>query len=472
VCLVPKKLVVYLGDISRTKTDVAHKLIQKDCDVIYTEGPDQLLQCIENKPAAIIVLESNPILDWDVIEVTKKIRLSYEQIPIILFIKNSSENLAISALKAGVHDYFKIPINHDQFMTAINNFYLTKANAESKQQPDNIYEKCTKLSNIKIVGASEKIFHTRQLAGKFAHTNSNVLITGETGTGKELIARLIHSSSSRRNSPITCVNCAAIPENLLESELFGHERGAFTGAQNNRDGILMHANKGTLFLDEIGEMSIYAQAKILRAIETKTVQRIGSKHTTPVDIRVIAATNQNLEKLVETKQFRKDLFYRLNVARIHLPPLRERITDIKPLCDHFVSEFNSLFKQNIIKINDEVLSLLLQYKWPGNVRELKNVMEAIFINQPVKEIQVKDLPENYYEILTNRSNKLEAEAIHEEERDKLLVALISTNWNKSKAAEKLNWSRMTLYRKMQKYQIMDDERVGGINAAISTSVTV
>ena len=235
----------------------------------------------------------------------------------------------------------------------------------------------------------------RGYIAKVASTDSNVLLTGETGTGKELAAELIHRSSRRRQSPFVCINCAAIPDTLLESELFGYERGAFTGAHAFKEGTLKLADGGSVFFDEIGDMSLYAQAKILRAIESKEVHRLGGKASIPLNVRLIAATNQDLERLVAEGKFRTDLYFRLNVARIHLPPLRDHKEDIPPLCEHHIRELNRQFGLEVEGFSEEAFAYVLRYNWPGNVRELKNFIEATFVNLPSRRISLMDLPDHF-----------------------------------------------------------------------------
>jgi transcriptional regulator with PAS, ATPase and Fis domain len=286
---------------------------------------------------------------------------------------------------------------------------------------------------------------------KVATTDSHVLITGETGTGKELAAQYIHQQSMRRTRPVVFINCAALPDGLLESELFGYERGAFTGAISAYSGKLKLADGGTVLFDEIGDMSPYAQAKILRVIETKEVYPLGGRRSVPLDIRIIAATNRDLERQVSKNEFRHDLYFRLNVARIHLPPLRERRDDIPLLIDHFVQEFSARFGRWIDGFSKEAMEILLRYEWPGNVRELMNLIERIFIDPPREKVAVGDLPESMHSPLPAPRKILPAE------RELLLYTLSQTNWNKSKAAERLHWSRMTLYRKIAKYRIVEPQ---------------
>jgi transcriptional regulator with PAS, ATPase and Fis domain len=303
-----------------------------------------------------------------------------------------------------------------------------------------------------LVASSEAMVRLRSYLPKVARSDASVLITGETGTGKERVAQAVHRLSSRCAAPFVCINCAAIPDNLVESELFGFERGAFTGAQNAYSGKLRLANRGTVFFDEIGEMSSVAQAKLLRAIETREIFPIGGSRAIALDIRIIAATNQDLEPLLETNRFRRDLFYRLNVARLHLPPLRERREDIPLLFEHFLSEFNRRHGLAIAKASAELRECLINYDWPGNVREMRNLVEAIFIDPPTDIIAVGDLPIAFQRIFGGFVRP------PSDERTRLLSILQSTNWNKSRAAAKLKWSRMTLYRKLSKYAISAEQR--------------
>jgi transcriptional regulator with PAS, ATPase and Fis domain len=299
-----------------------------------------------------------------------------------------------------------------------------------------------------MIGKSSPIREIKTYLHKIATTDSTALISGETGTGKGLAAELIHRNSSRYKKPFVSVNCAALPESLIESELFGHERGAFTGATTLQRGKFELASGGTVFLDEIGDMNLYAQTKILRTIEKKEVYRLGGKKNIPIDIRIIAATNQEPERLLENGEFRKDLYYRLNVARVHMPPLRDRKEDIPLLLNHYIQEMNRYFGRNIKGFTKDANNTLLYYNWPGNVRELKNVVEAAFINLPPENVDLVELPKSFL-------NRLKlSEHSSDSERDRMLAILFETNWNKSKAAQKLHWSRMTLYRKMAKYHIM------------------
>ncbi len=298
-----------------------------------------------------------------------------------------------------------------------------------------------------MIGTSLQITTIRDYIAQIARFNPHVLITGETGTGKELAAEMLHATSPRAKCPFSTFNCAAIPDSLVENELFGHEKGAFTGAESKREGLFASAQGGTVFLDEIGELPLSGQAKILRVLETSQIQRLGSVRSYPVDVRIVAATNQRLEERVAQGLFRRDLYYRLNVARVHLPPLRERIGDIPSLIEHFIHLFNERMDKQVVGLAPEVTDCLMEYDWPGNIRELKNVIEATFLTIQSSQIRFKDLPADCQ---VTFSHKLARPCI---EREKLLSVLLSTNWNKTNAAKQLHWSRMTVYRKMAIYSI-------------------
>jgi two-component system response regulator HydG/two-component system response regulator AtoC len=304
----------------------------------------------------------------------------------------------------------------------------------------------------RLLGESEPMRKLRNYVTRVARSDCNVLITGETGTGKELVAHMIHHESVRSTKAFVCVNCAAIPDALFESELFGHERGAFTGASCARDGRMRQADGGTLFLDEIGEMTPMVQAKLLRAIETKELQRIGARNRSTVDIRIVAATNQDLQTLVAAGGFRKDLYFRLNVARVSLPPLRARREDIPLLLEAHLLHLNRHQGTNVRGFSDAAMRILCAYDWPGNVRELKNALEATLLNVRSQWIEIEDLPEEL------RGSLQLGQLLPEEDdidRRRVIDTLQVCRWNKAQAARQLQWSRMTLYRKMAKYQIVE-----------------
>lgn len=366
----------------------------------------------------------------------KSLRDKGVNVPCIVIASEGNEELAVSALRAGANDYLKTPLSLDHLDTALDRLVSppSENNAET------------------MIGSHHSTQAVRRYLNRAAPASSTVLITGETGTGKELAASYIHRHSSRRGNAFVSVNCAAMPETLLESELFGYERGAFTGADGARDGKWKQADRGTLFLDEIGEMSPSAQAKILRVLDNREVCRLGGLKSQRVDVRVVAATNQEIEKLVDERKFRADLYFRLNVARLHLPPLRERRSDIPALIKHYVQEMNIKFRRKITGFDSEAMDTLEHYDWPGNIRELKNLVEAVFIELPDDCLDLAKLPAA---IAVRLASMREMPA---EEREQVLGALLKTDWNVSQAAAELRLSRMTLYRKMAKYQIVRSPR--------------
>ncbi len=375
-------------------------------------------------------------------------------------IKNS-----VTAMRLGAYDYLAKPVDPQELKLvvkrALEHKQLKQENLQLKKQ---LYKR---FGFANIIGTSEAITQIFDLIKKVADTDSTVLLLGESGTGKELIARAIHYNSQRRQGPLIPVNCAAIPEELLESELFGHERGAFTHAVRTRIGRFEQANGGTIFLDEIADMSPGLQVKILRVLQNRAFDRIGGVKTIRVDIRVIAATNQDLEGMVSQGRFREDLYYRLNVIPIRVPPLRARISDIPLLANHFLQEFSRKKKKPLKRLNPEVMDLLLHYAWPGNVRELENLMERLVILSEGEVVKVSDLPERFRVALPpSTAPGLRdfpeqgihlTDAVQEFERHLILKALEKSNWVKSRAAQLLNLNRTTLIEKMKKQKLQPSQ---------------
>ncbi|HEX3094218.1 MAG TPA: sigma-54 dependent transcriptional regulator, partial [Candidatus Angelobacter sp.] len=419
---------------------IAESLFGQGLDVVLTKTQHALMRMLDRCAADAIVLGPSAITPGHSFEVAQQIRDFAGSIPLILVVPDSSEDLAIAALKAGMSEYVKYPFCPGELAIAVRhclNLQQSQANGSLSDGGLGV-----------IIGDSPVMQEIRGRIMRVACSDSNVLITGETGTGKELLAQVLRDRSSRRNQPFIAINCAAIPDSLLESELFGYAKGAFTGADASHGGKLQAADKGTVFLDEIGDMSAYGQAKILRMVESKEVQRLGSNRGIPIDVRIIAATNQDLEQLARENKFRRDLYFRLNVARVHLPPLRERKEDLPALIEHYIRHFNQRFGQKVRYLSAEALNCFLCYDWPGNVRELKNLLESIFVEGPSQNVSVAELPPQFCRQM------MEMKSVSGNERERLLWALSATNWNKSKAADKLSWSRMTLYRKMARYNIV------------------
>ncbi|WKZ69511.1 MAG: sigma 54-interacting transcriptional regulator [Melioribacteraceae bacterium] len=309
-----------------------------------------------------------------------------------------------------------------------------------------------------IVGKNKEIKQIINVLESVAQTDSSVLVTGESGTGKELAARAIHLNSHRRTGPFIAVNCSAFAESLIESELFGHEKGAFTGAIKSKIGRFELAQNGTLFLDEIGDLSITVQTKLLRVLETKEIERVGSNKPIKINTRIIAATNKDLEIEIEAGRFREDLYYRINVMNIHLPPLRERKDDLPILVNHFIEKFNEKFKRDIKHFSSSAFDILMDYNWPGNIRELENVIEHCFVLCGSDVIQIEHLPkrlreENFNSITKNTSGNLNH--LKDAERNIIINTLKKHNGNRSKTAEELNIHPTTLWRKMKKLNLLE-----------------
>ena len=314
--------------------------------------------------------------------------------------------------------------------------------------------------NYRIIGKSNAVKQIIEKINIIAPTDARVLITGETGTGKELVAWALHHNSLRKNKPYLKINCASIPGELLESELFGHRRGSFTGADKDRMGKFIAANNGTLFLDEIGDMDILLQSKLLRVLEENEVTVIGDNLPKKIDVRIIAATNKNLLRETEEGRFREDLFHRINVFQIHIPPLRERKEDILPLAYHFLRKFADSYNKSVLSISSQVEGLLLNYNWKGNVRELKNIIEKLVILSKGREITIED----YFLATGNQENpSVEGwsslkKAKEDFEKKLILKTLAETDWKISLAAEKLNIERTNLFKKMKKYGIKNKNK--------------
>ncbi|MBN2354480.1 sigma-54-dependent Fis family transcriptional regulator [candidate division KSB1 bacterium] len=385
----------------------------------------------------------------DGLELQRRIRQVNTDVIIIIMTAYASVDTAVQSLKEGAYDYVVKPFNPDNLSHLIRNATeQLSLKSENTQLRNNIRQiSC----GDEIVGQSPQMRRIMELVQTVAPSDSTVVIRGESGTGKEMIARAIHCHSPRRYFPIVPVNCGALPETLLESELFGHEKGAFTGAQTRRKGRFEMADRGTLFLDEIGNISPKMQMELLRVLESKQFSRVGGNQTIQVDVRIICATNKNLEKAVEDGEFREDLYYRINVFTIILPPLRERKSDIPLLAQHFLRKYASSMNKSITEIAPEAMNLLVQHQWPGNIRELENAIERAMVVGKPPTLKAEDLPFQ----LTAQSGTDESQPITLEEIEKKHIAQIlkKTNWNISRAAELLKIDRVTLYNKIKKFQL-------------------
>ncbi|MFQ6092039.1 MAG: sigma-54-dependent transcriptional regulator [bacterium] len=394
-----------------------------------------------------IVLLDIKMPGMDGMELQKRIKEIDANIIVIMITAYAAVDTAVQALKEGAFDYVTKPFDPDDMSHLIRN-----AVAQRKLTTENIQlrQKIDELSKFDgIVGESLSMKRVFELVHTVAQSDATVVIHGESGTGKELVARAIHSNSPRRYFPIIPVNCGALPEGILESEIFGHEKGAFTGAQYRRKGKLEMADGGTLFLDEISNIGMKTQMDLLRVLETKKFTRLGGSQEITVDFRVVCATNQNLEKMVEEGTFREDLYYRINVFAIHLPPLRERQSDIPLLAQHFVKKYALAMNKQIAEISPEAMDLLVRYDWPGNVRELENAIERAMVVGKPPRINPTDLPFQ----LSSKKAVPAADSLEEVEKTHILNVLERMGWNISRSAEILKIDRVTLYNKIKKYDL-------------------
>ncbi|MDH5669447.1 MAG: sigma-54 dependent transcriptional regulator [Nitrospira sp.] len=419
-----------------------------------TEG----LQMAKSMPVHIVVTDLQ-LPDIDGISIIDRLaRLDAKIIPIMVTGFGTIET-AVRAMKSGAYDFITKPFEPETVVVvvrkAVEMYRLRQENHLLRKAVREQY----RLEQL--VGTSEPIRQVLDFVQKVADSDSTVMIQGESGTGKELVARMLHFNSTRKDRPLVPVNCGAIPENLLESELFGHEKGAFTGATHTRMGRFEMANGGTIFLDEIGEMSLPLQVKLLRVLQERSFERVGGNRTIQVDVRIVAATNQDLETLVEEKRFRQDLFYRLNVIPIVIPPLRERRSDIPLLFDHFLTRFNQTKHTQISGIDPDALCLLSNYEWPGNIRELENMVERMVVLKKHGVIETADLPEKISRRqvapeLKEQFIRFTEDGIHltreveQYENNLIIEALRKANGVTTKAAQLLHLNRTTLVEKLKR----------------------
>ncbi len=409
-----------------------------------TETAKDGLQALEKvsrfRPEIVLLDKNMPRMDG--MKALTEIKKNYPNTVIVMITAHGDVESAVEAMKSGAYDYVEKPFDNDKLL-----LLAERAGEHHRLQSevtilrDAVNEK---FSFKNIIGTSSSLKKVLDRVASVCETDASVLITGESGTGKELVARAIHFNSPRRNGPLVTVNCGAIPLQLMESELFGHEKGAFTDAKELKIGKFEQAKGGTLFLDEIGELPIDAQVKLLRVLEDKKITRLGGKKEISVDIRLISATNNNLYERVQNNTFRLDLFYRLNIFTVHMPPLREREEDIPLLVDHFIRKHNPALRTKVTGCTKEALAVLHSYSWPGNIRDLENAIQSAMIVCKTGKILPEHLPV-----------RLSSSPSSDTERDKIVKALEQCKYNKSETAELLGISRKTLFNKMKKYGLSE-----------------
>ncbi len=427
-------------------------LINEALEIETASDGVEALKKLKAFPADIVITDVR-MPNMDGLTLLEEIRMRYPDIFVVVVTAYGSIEDAVKAMKAGAYDYVLKPFDFDTIRRVIEKITGHKRILEKNIFLGKEHRKGYRFENI--IGQDPKMFEIFRKIMDVANTNATVLITGESGTGKELIAEAVHFGSPRRSEPLIKVNCAALTETLINSELFGHEKGAFTGAIAQKKGHFELADEGSIFLDEIGDVPIPTQISFLRVLELGTFQRVGGTRTLKVDTRVICATNKDLSHAVKEKLFREDLFYRINVVPIHMPPLRERKSDVPLLANHFLRKYCTEARKNILRISRAAMNILIRYDWPGNVRELANIVENAVIFCKGREIIPADLPEELKETTQKKGFTLGLSSISLPLAEATMIrkVLEETNWNLKQAARELDIARGTLYSKMKKYGI-------------------
>jgi two-component system nitrogen regulation response regulator NtrX len=441
--------VLVVDDEIAIRETLAQILGYEDYRVLTAASGPEALALLQEKPANLLLVDIK-MPDMDGFEVLARVKAEHAELPVIVISGHGDIQTAVQAVKAGAYDFLEKPLDRSRLLVTVQNCL---AHAQALGERERLAVKAGRTTPL--VGECAAMQEVRAFIAKAAPTESTVLVTGENGTGKELVVSGLHAGSPRRDGPLIEVNCAAIPSDLVESELFGHEKGAFTGADKQRIGKFEQAHGGTLFLDEIGDMGEQAQAKVLRAVEEGTIQRVGGRETMKVDVRIVAATNRDLSD--PQSGFRRDLFFRLNVLSVHLPPLRERPGDVVLLLEHLMNQLASTMKVAPKDFAPETLALLEEYTWPGNVRELKNLVERLLILVPGPLIKPADLPSlpgadrdlgetpDLFRCNDFQEFKAQAEAMFLQQK------LRENRFNVSRTAELLGMQRSNLYKKITKY---------------------
>ncbi|TEU16726.1 MAG: sigma-54-dependent Fis family transcriptional regulator [Dehalococcoidia bacterium] len=443
--MMQKVKILVVDDEAIVRESLGDWLKDADYQVFTAESGQEALRVIEREKPVIMIADL-VMPGMDGIELMKRAKARQPGIEVIIITAYASIPTAITAMKEGAYDYIEKPFCPERAELLVKKLAerqeLIEENLSLRQRLEDRYH----FENI--ITKSPKMQRLIELIKVVGKSNATVLITGESGTGKELAARAIHSQSSRHNKPFIAVSCAALPESLLESELFGHEKGSFTGAYTQKKGKFEFANGGTIFLDEVGEMSANIQVHLLRVLEEKEFTRVGGNEPIRVDLRVISATNKDLRKAIEKQEFREDLYYRLNVVNIELPHLRERKEDIPLLAEHFLNKFTAENRKEVTGFSPDAMEFLLDYDWPGNVRELENAIERAVILTKDSLITVADLPQENLSLVRLAST---GKNLKEVEKNHVLNVLRKTGGNYSEAARILGISRMTLYNKAKEY---------------------
>jgi len=453
-----KQNILVVDDEKNMLRSLQNVLDAEGWGVLVAESGTKALKVLLETPVSLIISDAR-MPEMDGFQLLEAVKKKFPALPFIMVTAYATPQLAVKAIKAGARDYLAKPFDPEELIHVVENTLQRERLLEENRQLKSERAVVNRVEDI--IGSSQQMQRVRELITTVAPTNSTVLILGESGTGKELVAGALHSHSARGEKPFVRVNCAAVPENLLESEFFGHEKGAFTGADRQRRGRFEDADGGTILLDEIGDMSRPLQSKMLRVLEDGTFTRVGGNDQIKVNVRILAATNRDIKKAIQDKEFREDLFHRLNVVQIALPPLRERRSDIGELANNFLQQSNVSLNKRVLRFSDEALRLMESYSWPGNIRELKNAVERAVIVEKSNEIQAQSLPPlaaptSGEKLAINLDVSLE-ETINGIERQLIEQALLENRGSMNKAAARLKISRHALRYRMQKLGMSVDE---------------
>lgn len=446
-----KKTILVIDDEASMRRNVRDVLSMEGYILYEAADGEEGIALLKTISPSLILLDYN-LPQTDGITVLGKIKQLHPEVPVIIFTAFSTNERVIEAMKNGAYDYIEKPFELDDFLLSVQRAvnYAALINEVKQYRTEDAPEAA--IADAQLVGRSGRMREVFKMVGRAASSDATILIEGESGTGKELIADAIQRYSLRKDKPYVKVNCGALAESLLESEIFGHEKGSFTGAIAQKPGKFEIANGGTIFLDEINNMPHSLQIRLLRVLQNKSFYRVGGETPISVDVRVIAATNKNIESEVEEGRFRRDLFYRLNVIRIYIPPLRERAEDIRPLTDHFISKYSPVKKYIL---SEETAASMLSYSWPGNVRELENMIQRgiVISNDNMLRIQLPDSTRPKESHAHEESGLSFHEQVARFEKELILTALRKTGGNKSEAAKLLGVHRRLLYNKIKELDI-------------------
>ena len=453
-----KQTILIVDDEKNMLRSLQNVLEAEGWGVLVAESGTRALKVLNENPVSLVISDAR-MPEMDGFQLLDSLKKKFSALPFIMITAYATPQLAVRAIKAGARDYLAKPFDPEELIHIVENTLQHERLIEENRQLKS--EKTHVRTVDEIIGSGPHMTQARELIRTVAPTQSTVLVLGESGTGKELVAAALHHHSTRTDKPYVRVNCAAVPENLLESEFFGHEKGAFTGADRQRRGRFEDADGGTIFLDEIGDMSRQLQSKMLRVLEDGTFNRVGGNEQIKVNVRVIAATNRDIKKAIQDKEFREDLYHRLNVVQILLPPLRDRREDLRELANHFLQVANTSLNRKIIGFTDDSLKMLESYSWPGNVRELKNAIERAVIVEKTTHVQANSLPtlaaptsSDKYIVPLDASLE---DTINQIERQLIEQALLENRGSMNKAAARLKISRHALRYRMQKLGMSVDE---------------